>query len=115
MDTFQRTQKSFDKREGRKNFTLFQESLFPSLREDDSNMYALADKGLGPVAVHLPRYIRDGLKHLTDEKSYVIISESQAQEEATKLYSNIMDWTFEHRKSLPDSAVAYIRAPNYKG
>ena len=63
-------------------------------------MYALADKGLGPVAVHLPRYIRDGLKHLTDEKSYVIISESQAQEEATKLYSNIMDWTFEHRKSL---------------
>jgi len=62
-----------------KNLTSFQEKLLTKLRAIDSIVFALADKGLGSVAVDLERYIKDGLIHLTDASTYEIISEEQAR------------------------------------
>ena len=86
----------FYNRTGRSNFTTFQEKLFQRLRDDDSIDFALADKGLGPVAVNLDRYIQDGLIHLKDSDTYEIISEEQAFKEARELYNTIFDWTSKH-------------------
>ena len=45
-------------------------------------MHALADKGLGSVAIELERYIQDALKHLLDKDTYEVVPEEQALEDA---------------------------------
>ena len=96
--------KLFHKQEGRTNLTPFQVKLVDRLRADESIVYALSDKGLGPVSVELSRYIKDTLKYLTK-----IIPEDQALKDADTLYDEIYEWTFEHRHFLSDSAVKFIR------
>lgn len=101
----------FYKRTGRSNFTTFQEKIFQRLREDDSIVFALADKGLGPVAVNLDRYIRDALVHLQDSETYEIISEEQALEEIRELHKTIWDWTAKYFGSpkVKQKHIDYIR------
>lgn len=79
----------FRKKKGRSNLTTFQEQLLKSLQADNNIVFALSDKGLGPVAVTLDRYIQDGLKHLQDSTTYEIISEEQALAEIDTLRDNI--------------------------
>ena len=72
-------------------------------------MHALADKGLGPVAIELERYITDALKHLLDKDTYEVIPEEQALQDAEKLSSEIFEWTRKWRGNLTDMSVKYIR------
>ena len=48
-------------------------------------MHALADKGLGPVAIDLERYIQDALKYLLDIDTYEVVQEEQALQDAETL------------------------------
>ena len=91
----------FYRKKSRSNFTTFQSKVFKKLREDDSTVFAQADKGLGPVAVKLhTQYIPDGLKHLRDTSTYLRLSESQALEEDSQLRKDIKDWISEFSSSL---------------
>ena len=83
--------KVFREKKGSKNFTNFQSKLFENLRANDSIVHALADKGLGPVAIELERYIKDALKHLLDKDTYEVIPEEQALQDAEKLSSEIFE------------------------
>ena len=70
--------KVFCQRKGSSNFTNFQSKLFERLRVNNQIVHALADKGLGPVAIELERYIQDALKHLLDKDNYEIVPGEQA-------------------------------------
>ena len=61
--------------------------------DNDQIVFALADKGLGPVVIQLERYIKDGLKHLQDASTYKIIPEDQALAENDILRKEIYAWT----------------------
>jgi hypothetical protein len=101
--------KVFREKKGSRNFTTFQAKLFENLRANDSIVHALADKGLGPVAIELERYITDALKHLLDKDTYEVIPEEQALQDAEKLSSEIFEWTRKWRGNLTDMSVKYIR------
>ena len=93
----------------RSNLTPFQRKLFSKLRSMTSVVFASADKNLGPVAVSLLRYIRDGLKHLLDATTYTILTKTQALQEDLELRQEILSWLDEwHELLLPDHR-AYIR------
>ena len=98
----------FYKRISKTNFTNFQEKLFNQLRENDTIAFALADKGLGPVAIELERYIQDGLIHLKDTTIYKIIGEEQALIEAEKLRSDIFDWTVDYYSKLSNALLRFM-------
>ena len=83
----------YRKKNARSNFTTFQTHIFRKILDNDQIVFALADKGLGPVAIELERYIKDGLKHLQDASTYEIIPESQALAENDKLRKEIYTWT----------------------
>ena len=70
----------------------------------------MANKNLGPVAVLLERYIRDGLQHLQDSSTYVILSEAEALEEDLQLRKDIEAWLSEWREVLTYEHWAYIRS-----
>jgi len=57
----------------------------------------------------VPRYIKDGLVHLTTAKTYQIISEEQGRREVQDLKWEIFGWTLDHRKVPPKQVVDYIR------
>ena len=92
-----------------KNLSVFQQNLLKKLQLNDQVVFAQADKNLGPVAIELPRYITDGLKHLNDATTYVFLSEAQALTEITELKTEIYSWTVKWRQLLDDDAVFYIR------
>ncbi len=87
----------FNSRPGQPNLNKFLQSTLKKLQEDDSIVYCHADKGLGPVAVKLDWYIKAGLKPLTDTKTYEIISEEQALEDAKELRDAIFKLTMDYR------------------
>ena len=68
-------QKLFVKMSTKSNITKFQSGLIDPFCKDDTHITANSDKGLCPVYVETPRYIKDGIVHLTDAKIYEIISE----------------------------------------
>ena len=68
-------QNLFVRKKAKSNLRKFQEGLVDSLCSDNVYIVATADKGLGPVRVEAPRYIRDCLVHITNAKTYQIISE----------------------------------------
>ena len=71
---------------------------------------AHADKGLGPVGVETSKYIRWALEdHLLDEKTYIIVPEEQALEDAWKLYDDIHAWVSTYSMELSDDAQKFIR------
>ena len=67
----------FVKKKARSNISKFQKGLLDLLRNDNDHIVAVADKGLGPVWVERPRYIKDALVHLANPETYEIISEAQ--------------------------------------
>ena len=101
--------KIFKRKQGKPNLNKCQRTLLEKLVMDDSIVYCHSDKGLGPVAVNLKQYIMYGLTHLKNRKAYRIISEAEARDATIKLKSDLLDWTINHRKSLDDSAVDYLR------
>ena len=54
------------------------------LQTHEELVIANTDKGLGPCAIELDRYIEDALIHLLDESTYVLLSENEANAEATR-------------------------------
>ena len=90
------------------NLTKFQQIVLDKLMAAGHIIVAAADKNLGPVAVLLDRYIKDGLKHLQDHSTYKIIPEQQAQEEDAELRLDIHDWMRRYRQELPRSTRRYL-------
>jgi hypothetical protein len=92
----------------RTNFTAFQERLFERLRKEGNIVFATADKGLGPVAVALAQYIKDGLVHLQDEHTYTVISEEQALQDDVELRTSIRGWMRKHVRVLSTNVRLYL-------
>ena len=67
------------------NFTKSQEKLLERIRRKGNIVFATVDKGLGPAAVALVQYIKDGLLHFQDEHIYAIISKEQALQDDVAL------------------------------
>jgi len=73
-------------------------------------VFALADKNLGSVAVSLARYIKDGLIHLQDASTYVILPEHEALQEGLQLQEDILSWLSKYRDDLSFEHWAYIKS-----
>ena len=73
-------------------------------------VFAPADKNLGPVAVLLIKHIEDGLMHLKDEKTYLILSEAQALAKDCILREEIRAWIRKYARALSNSVRAYLRS-----
>lgn len=98
------------RRFGIPNMPAFERRVLEQLRADDQFVYANSDKGLGPVRVHISRYIRDALKFLENPEAYEIISEEQGLADVEELESLIFAWTVEYRSVIKDDdAIMYIR------
>ena len=93
----------------RDNLSPYQRKLLKILRGLKSVVFALADKNLGPVAVSLARYIKDGLLHLQDASTYIILPEHEAAEEDRQLRVEISEWLSKYRDDLTSEHWAYIR------
>ena len=98
----------FVRRHVRSNLLPFQRKLLEDLRRNHDVIIANTDKGLGPCAIELNRYILDALVHLLDESTYQILTEEEAQEAATKLREEIEDWLEEYESILEESDHTYI-------
>jgi hypothetical protein len=86
LETFDSKLRSlFIKRKVNSNLSKFQEGPLDSIRNDDHHIIATADKGLGPVRVEVPRYIKDALVHLSNTETYQIISEEQGKRDIIDL------------------------------
>ena len=81
------------------------ERLLLKLRDTKDIIFALADKNLGPVAVTLEQYIKDGLIHLMYTSTYEIISEQYAFKRDDELRTKIRKLTLKHAIDLPQ----YVR------
>ncbi|KAL7525345.1 hypothetical protein ACHAXR_000963, partial [Thalassiosira sp. AJA248-18] len=99
----------FEKKVG-SNLSYFQNKLLNQIQSDDYFIIANANKGLGPVGIELSKYIKWGLKHLTDRATYVVISEEQVLQEAELPKKEIFDWTIQNRQALTDDATKFIRS-----
>jgi hypothetical protein len=73
---FDEMEKVHVKRTARPNLRPFELKLLKALKADHSTVIANADKGLGPVAVELHKYIADALKHL-EEIPLMILSQAR--------------------------------------
>lgn len=73
-------------------------------------VFPLADENLGPVAVTLEQYIRDGLTRLMDSSTYEIISEHEALERDMELRTNIRKWILKHTIDLAQDVRHFLRS-----
>lgn len=89
---FNEISNKFCRRKANLNLRLCERKLLMDIKADDSVVIALSDKGLGPCAVKLTRYISDALVHLEDNTTYVILSEDEARREVRKLQVEIIAW-----------------------
>lgn len=96
-------------RQPRHNLPKFLRQLLERMQANDQIVYCNTDKGLGPAGLELDKYIRWALKHLTDKKTYAILTEEEAWTAARTLKDSIFNWTVEYRKMLNDDAVKFIR------
>ena len=85
----------FKQRKVKSNLLPFQRQQLAALRQNQSIVIANTDKGLGPCAIELHRYIRDALIHLEDKETYTVLSESEAMEETNRVRKEIKDWLIE--------------------
>ena len=102
----------FYNKKGRPNLTSFEQKLLKKLQANDQIVFAHSDKGLGPVAVELERYIKDVLVHLTDSNTYQQIDEPTAMAENDDLRTEINAWISKYYGVLEESHVQYIRKKN---
>ena len=82
----------FKHRKVKSNLHPFQRQQLANLRQNQSIIIANTDKGLGPCAIELPRYIRDALIHLEDKETYTVLLKSEAMAEIKKVRREIKDW-----------------------
>ena len=92
------------------NLSPFLRRVLADLQQDDQIVYTIADKGLGICTVELKRYQKWCLKHLTNEKTYKLLSKEEAWAEAYKLRGAIYKWTTNHKPVAGEDAINYIRA-----
>ena len=92
------------------NLSKFQHRILQRLKHNGTTVFAIADKNLGPVAILLIKYIEDGLIHLKNEKTYLILSEAQALAEDCTLREEIRAWICKYARALPNSVRAYLRS-----
>ena len=85
----QELQTIFTRRHSPSNLSPTQQKILKQLRDNKDIVILSADKGLGPVGVNTKQYIAWGMKHITDETTYSIISSEQAHMEANELYNSI--------------------------
>ena len=97
------------KRRTTPNLSPLQEKILHTIRRNKNIVILSADKGLGPVGVSTKQYVEWGLKHLTDNSTYTILHEEQADQIANDLYQKIFQWTRTHRRALEDDTTKYIR------
>jgi hypothetical protein len=80
----------FRSQRGKLNLTKFQAGILQQIRGNPNIIIAHADKNLGPVGVNTEQYICWALdEHLTNLKTYVHVSEEDAQLAASDLYTKI--------------------------
>ena len=92
------------------NLPGYLERLLLKLRSTKGIIFVLADKNLGPLAVTLEQYIKDGLIHLINSSTYEIISEQEALERNEELRTNIRKWIMEHAIDLPQEVRRFLRS-----
>ena len=105
---FSRLSTKFKKRKVTSNLLPFQRRILRDLRSNQSIVIASTDKGLGPCAIELERYIRDGLIHLKDESIYKIMSEEEAQASIKQLREDIEAWLDEFEPVIGKEEYIYI-------
>ena len=80
------------KKASKLNLRRHEQQLLQDIRADDSLVIALCDKGLGPCAVRLSQYSKDGLIHLEDSSTYTILSKEDAWKDIRQLNFDINTW-----------------------
>ena len=90
------------------NLSKFQKRLLKRLQHDGRTIAVTADKQLGPVAVLLIKYVKDGLVHLKDESTYLILSKEQALAEDSNIQEELRHWMHNYIRVLLKTVTAYI-------
>ena len=68
LDQFSRSlERNFRTGSSKANLLPYQKTLLEELQSNQEIIIAQSDKGLGPCAVDLERYIKDGIRHISDE------------------------------------------------
>ena len=111
LDEFSRSlERNFRKTGSSKaNLLPYQKTLLEELQSNQEIIIAQSDKGLGPCAVDLERYIKDGIRHISDESSYEIISEEQGAKDIDDLELEIQNWLLENEGNVLKMHANYIR------
>jgi len=112
MCFFDEIEKLYSKREARPNLRPFELKILRTIRADPSIIIATADKGLGPVAVEIHRYIADALKHLEDDTNYDIITREEAATLTAKIVREIIHWVERFQPMTESERRKGIRRPN---
>ena len=99
----------FTPRKVKDNLSPFHRSLLSTITKNDNIIIASADKGLGPVAVEMPWYVKSGLKFLANPKAYNLLTEEQALLDAEKLKREILDWISRYRDALTDDEAKFLK------
>ena len=71
-------------------------------------MYAHSDKNQGPVTIKLIQYIKDGLKHLTNTSTYMLLTKAEALQEDKELQKQILQWCTDHSNWVPKYVPPYL-------
>eukprot|EP00956_Cyclotella_meneghiniana_P030319 scaffold75832_cov39-Cyclotella_meneghiniana.AAC.5 len=100
--------KLFKRRNATSNLLPLQQDLLQSLPANDSYLYPLADKGLGPCGVLTEQYIEDALIHLCNEEVYEQLTEEEAILATDVLRTEIKDWLEEYKSVIGEDAYKYI-------
>lgn len=109
LGEFSRTLKgNFRSRKAKSNLLLHQQKVLEELKSQPEIVIAQSDKGLGPCAVDLERYIKDGVRHICDASSYEIISEEKGAEDMIALEFEIRDWLRENHRNVLKMHAKYI-------
>jgi len=109
---FDEMEKVHVKRTARPNLRPFELKLLKALKADHSTVIANADKGLGPVAVELHKYIADALKHLEDDTTYDIISSKEAASMTDQIVRDIDMWVEKYQPHTSSERKKGIRRPH---
>ena len=98
----------FRRHKAASNLLPYQEEVLEHLRNRHGIVIANSDKGLGPCAIELDRYIKDAMVHLLDEKTYEILTEEEALNEVDKLREDIKSWLKDHEAAIDADSWLYI-------
>ena len=86
-------------------------AITQNIMKEQKYMILSTDKGLGPVGVTTKQYMEWSLKHILDNSTYTLLSESTALKDCDALYRSIFQWTLtcKYRKDIGTDATKYIQ------